>query len=994
MAASPSLDRWINDSDAKRLLDQFGVEQGDLQLRYLGERADDYYIALVGEFFDYMRSGTAEPADWSRLANAMSQFAERGRLDELRTIGVNAAEALTYASAAFYFGGFPASACLVLRHAPRPGKDDVMGAVYDLLARPQDFGSRIARDLIAALARGDMGFIAQSFLRAWFMERGAVRESPEAWVAAKMLRHTLQHFRRSNLRTILPEGHTEFWSPLVASMLARRPAVFEFFPSQIEAIRAGLLTSKLSFSLQMPTGAGKTALCETLLFHHAKTNPRAAAILLVPYRSLASELRRSLVPRLRAMGVTSGCSYGGTVPSREEVQSLDATQVLVATPETLAGMLTADEAFLNRVSLVICDEGHLLDTQGRGIALELLIARFKARAEGSPRFVFVSAIVPNIEEINTWLGGTKESVVKSAYRPSRAEFALIKSAGQSAGAGANLVAHPEEREPTRFVIPGFLSRADFAYRNAATDRTKTLPFASFKTRAVAAARKAMSMGTVALFAANKRGNQGAIGIAEEILYQLSLGLPLPNPIDFADRAQISLVHQYVAAEYGDNWIGTQCISAGVVLHHGDIPQETREVFEKTLRDGHSQVAICTSTLAEGVNLPIRTLVLYSVERRDGEGKAVSLLARDIKNLVGRAGRAGATTRGLVICANENQWSIIAPVAQQKDGEPVIGALKRLLVRVQRSLALRPRTVDNTLLERSSNFFPVVDGIDSALVDLIAEEVGDDQLAVLAQQIADHTFAAATLDAQTKKVLDDIVRLRSARIAGLRSAKRLSWIKETGAKVRIVESVETSLLASRPAWDDVADATEDSFVSLVLSWAWNHREVQIAVQEAYRVDEKETESVRAQLFLIVKLWLAGETHGAIAAKSALSVDDLLGVLTRVVNFNLQTMVEQGISLLEKLLEEQGRAISAAVKRFPNHLKYGIPTRSGLALATAGVRHRSAAVLLGGVISAHGIAPDDPEIAAFLAHGELESNAQEWRRRLGTLVFEHTKNDVAQ
>lgn len=994
MAASPSLDRWINDSDTKRLLDQFGVEQGNLQLSYLGERADDYYITLVGEFFDYMRSGTAEPADWSRLANALSQFAERGRFDELRTIGVNAAEALIYASAAFYFGGFPASACLVLRHAPRPGRDDVMGAVYDLLARPQDFGSRIARDLIAALGSGRMGFIALSLLRASFRERHALQESPEAWVAAKMLRHTLQHFRRSNLRAILPEGHTEFWSPLVASMLARRPAVFEFFPSQIEAIRAGLLTSKLSFSLQMPTGAGKTALCETLLFHHAKTNPEAAAILLVPYRSLASELRRSVVPRLRAMGVASGCSYGGTVPSREEVQSLDATQVLIATPETLAGMLTADEAFLNRVSLVICDEGHLLDAQGRGIALELLIARFKARAEGSPRFVFVSAIVPNIEEINTWLGGTKDSVVKSAYRPSRAEFALVKSGSAAAGAGVDLVMHPEEQEPTKYVIPGFLTRDDFTFRNSTSRRMNTLGFSSFKTRTVAAARKAMSMGTVAIFAANKRGNQGAIGIAAEFLNQLSVPIPLPRPLDFADQTQIEFVHQYLSAEYGSDWLGTKSIQAGVVLHHGDIPQETREVFETLLRGEHSKVAICTGTLAEGVNLPIRTLILYSVERRGSDGKSETLRARDIKNLVGRAGRAGATTRGLVICANENQWGVIQPVAQQKEGERVIGALKRLLIRARAQLAAAPREITNESLERSPNFFPVVDGIDNALVDLIAEEVGDEQLHALAQKIADHTFAAATSDESTKKVLNDVVRLRSTRIAGLRGAKRLGWIKETGAKVRLISSVENSFLPSRSQWDDVADATDDSFVSDVLNWAWPHREVQSAVQEAYRIDKTKTESVRSQVFLIVKLWLAGETHGAIAAKSALTVDELLGVLTRVVNFNLQTMVEQGISLLEKLLEEQGRAISPAVKRFPNHLKYGIPTLSGLALATAGVRHRSAAVLLGGVISAHGIAPDDPEIAAFLAHGELESNAEEWKRRLGTLVFEHTKSDVAQ
>ena len=228
-----------------------------------------------------------------------------------------------------------------------------------------------------------------------------------------------------NLRAVLPDGYAAFWGPLVNSMLERKPAVFEFFPSQIDAIQAGLLASEVSFSLQMPTGAGKTALCETVLFWQATRSPETVSILLVPYRSLASELRRSVVPRLRRMGISATCYYGGTVPSREEVQALDTTQVLVATPETLAGMLTADATFLGRVSLVICDEGHLLDTPSRGIGLEMLLARFKARPAGAPRFLFISAIVPNIEEINTWLGGTAESVVKSDYRPARAEYAVM-----------------------------------------------------------------------------------------------------------------------------------------------------------------------------------------------------------------------------------------------------------------------------------------------------------------------------------------------------------------------------------------------------------------------------------------------------------------------------------------------------------------------------------------------------------------------------------------
>lgn len=97
-------------------------------------------------------------------------------------------------------------------------------------------------------------------------------------------------------------------------------------------------------------------------------------------------------------------SYGGTVPTGDEVRNLENTRLVVATPEALSGLLSADQTFAGRISLVICDEGHLLGAQSRGIGLELLLARLKSRETSSPRSVFISAIVPNVQEINAGSG--------------------------------------------------------------------------------------------------------------------------------------------------------------------------------------------------------------------------------------------------------------------------------------------------------------------------------------------------------------------------------------------------------------------------------------------------------------------------------------------------------------------------------------------------------------------------------------------------------------
>jgi helicase len=769
---------------------------------------------LVGELFDRMRDGAANPSDWARLGNALAQYGAVDRAAELRSVGISQTEATMFSSAAFYLGGFSASAYVTMKSLGHPLDGDGERACFDLLAKPRDVVSPLVRDLRSALIRGDLASIAAIEAQVSDSAREALKVGPDKWIPLRLLEFLLAKFRETNLRAILPEGHLEFWTPLVSSLVAR--GSWDFFPSQITAIQRGLLLRPDTFSLQMPTGAGKTALCETLLFYHLRAHPETAAVLLVPYRSLASELRGTLVRHLNDMGISARCAYGGTVPSGDEVRAFDDTKALIATPETLSGLLSANPAFAKRISLVICDEGHLLDESSRGVGLELLLARMKVREAGVQRYVFVSAIVPNIEEINSWLGGAEDSVVRSDYRPAIAEFSVLREVGRGAGAALDLEMHPHEPIPNRYRIERFLRRADFRWTNPTTGRPNAHQFSSVKTRAVASARKALPMGAAVVFAANKRGKQGAIGLAEELLLQIDRNLPLPKPIQFADAGAVRLAVDYLENEYGADWVGTRTLKVGAVLHHGDIPQETREVVERLLREGKVSFAICTSTLAEGVNLPIRTLVLYSVQRMGAEGGRENLLTRDIKNLVGRAGRAGSTTKGLVICANEDQWPLVAAVAQQAAGEPVVGALRTLMDHVRNRLVAMNTTPTNDLLERSPIVHSLVDGIDATLVELAAVEIGEPELIRLATELADQTFASRQASEISKQLLRDVFMLRAQRVFALKANGRLDWVRGTGTRVRMVDIVEAGLLPMRLTWDDVVDPIDESLGLFVVS----------------------------------------------------------------------------------------------------------------------------------------------------------------------------------
>ncbi|WP_243435208.1 MULTISPECIES: DEAD/DEAH box helicase [unclassified Pseudomonas] len=975
-----------------RHLGQFSVAALPIELARIGSRLADYYISLVGELFDRVNSANTPSEDWAQLGNAFLQFSKEIPAEQVEALGISKDEAALFAAASFYFGDFPASACLAMRQSARPADpESPWAACYDFLARPSNLGSQTAIEVREQLRSGDLLGLGRNVEASATEAQSALADGPDTWVAAALLSRLLARFEASNIRAVLPEGGNAFWTPLINSFIDRKPSTWEFFPSQIQAIGRGLLGNAESYSLQMPTGAGKTTLCETLLYWHLKRNPTQVAIMIVPYRSLASELRHSLVRQLNGLGIAARCAYGGTIPSGDEVHGLDHINALIATPESLSGILSADPAFAQRISLVICDEGHLLDSSGRGIGLELLLARMKARQVNPIRFVFMSAIIPNIEEVNAWLGGSEDTVIRSSYRPAIAEFSVLRSAGSGVGRSVRLDMHPHAQQ-RQYSIHGFLDRNTFQYVNPGTGRTKTYGFSSTKTLAVAAARKVLPMGTTAIFAANKRGDQGAIGLAEELIKQLECPLPLPKPIDHADLEALRTRVDYLEAEFGAGWIGARSLSNGAVLHHGDIPQETREVLEGLLRDRRVQLVICTSTLAEGVNLPIRSLVLYSVQRRVGSGRPENMLARDIKNLVGRAGRAGANTKGLVICANPDQWWLVLPVATAGAGEPVRGSLRTLIGELEVFLSTHRIALDNQFLESQPYSHPLIDGVDATLIELIAEEIGDAEFLRVAIDLSDHTFAAHQLPAGSAVTLRRVFELRAQRLISLRAQGKIAWLQDTGAKVRLLEFVEQVLLASRADWASPVDPASDDLLSAILGWAWQDTELQSDVRVAFRLDNgQDLETVRPTFFGIIRQWIRGATFAEIAQSARMEVDEILGIHARAVTYSLQTLAEQGVSLLARLLLERGIAVNEGVLAFVEHLKFGAPSRFGVLLANGGVRHRKAYVALGNAIQA--LPPlGQPVNAKAVALRTLENYPDVWRDALGEFVYSNTLKDV--
>ncbi len=165
-----------------------------------------------------------------------------------------------------------------------------------------------------------------------------------------------------------------------------------------------------------------------------------------------------------------------------------------------------------------------------------------------------------------------------------------------------------------------------------------------------------------------------------------------------------------------------------------------------------------------------------------------------------------------------------------------------------------------------------------------------------------------------------------------------------------------------------------------------------LQQVFRVEADQAEVAKLRFFEIVRRWMSGEPFVEIGQRLQIDMDDLLALHTRAITYILQTLVEQGLSLLARRLQADDLEIAAGVSNFTQHLRFGAPNVAARLLAELGVRHRRAYVALGNAITQPAPPPDLTNIKANTRDG-LRQHEAAWRAYLGDLVYANTLKDLA-
>jgi ATP-dependent RNA helicase HelY len=437
---------------------------------------------------------------------------------------------------------------------------------------------------------------------------------------------------------------------------------FQLDPFQVEACHA--LERGSSVLVAAPTGAGKTIVGEFAI-HLAMQTPGDKAFYTTPMKALSNQKFRELVDVYGAdqVGLLTG-----------DVNINGSARIVVMTTEVLRNMIYADSRALNGLRYVIMDEVHYLADRFRGAVWEEVIIHLPQTV----RLVALSATVSNAEEFGDWLDTVRGNteVIVSEIRP------------------VPLEQHVLVRDD---LLPLFDDRAGIATAQVNQEllRIRSFGGANYeRNRDAQQERSARHAGAPDHRGQGRRPHRGGKRPVRSANVRRIERLDRPQVVDLLDRANLLPAIFFIFSRVGCDaavqqvrrsglrlttveerheiraivedrvrtlrdedlavlgyWDWLDNVERGVAAHHAGLLPAFKEIVEELFQQRLLKVVFATETLALGINMPARTVVLERMEKFNGEAR-VAITSGEYTQLTGRAGRRGIDVEGHAVV----QWT--------------------------------------------------------------------------------------------------------------------------------------------------------------------------------------------------------------------------------------------------------------------------------------------------------------------------------------------------
>jgi replicative superfamily II helicase/uncharacterized tellurite resistance protein B-like protein len=426
------------------------------------------------------------------------------------------------------------------------------------------------------------------------------------------------------------------------NVLTQKEKIYELWEAQKSVsnrMQEVLDNNKVSY-ISLPTSAGKTLLAELILYNYISINSRLQ-FYIVPSLALENEVRIKLGRRFRKVGV----KVTNSVEVDDEGKVL-LPQIVVATPEKIDNYLRRNTECFELIDCIIIDEFHKVSAGLRGWYEEVLAVWLNyKRREYKYKIVLISAIANNVDET---LNMDIANVFEDSWSPTRKQYCQFKmrpdapstnriKKGQVIEQYYDLIMKYQWDDNQVFKINKVFAQVTYGKKRVdGKDSKKSDTKADVAWKAVLCIRESPLM----VFFFSKKEQERFVKKAE--LYME----------DSIEGAKISA---NLAQILGEEHLLVKSLKYGVAYHNGDLPDDVRNIIENEFRKNHIKIIACTTTLADGVNLPAKAILMANMFIRISDTHYRNLDKSDYKNIVGRIGRALCDTEGVIYLINYPEY---------------------------------------------------------------------------------------------------------------------------------------------------------------------------------------------------------------------------------------------------------------------------------------------------------------------------------------------------